>query len=138
MKMIEFNWNPDRRMLRQFGGIGFAVFGGLAAWSAYRHGFGWLPVALGALSAFCGAAALAAPAALRPLFVGLSIVTVPIGFVVSHVLLGVVYFGLFTPVRLVQALVGRDALARRFDRAAKTYWSPREVDVPAARYYRQS
>jgi hypothetical protein len=138
MKMIEFNWNPDRRMLRQFGGLGFVFFGGLGAWLAYRHGLGWLPIALGGLSLFCGVSALAAPAALRPLFVGLSIVTVPIGFVVSHVLLGVVYFGLFTPVRLIQALIGRDALSRRFDRAAKTYWSPRETDVSPARYYRQS
>jgi hypothetical protein len=138
MKMIEFNWTPERRLLRQFGGIGFVMFGALAGWIAYRQGPTWSSVALGALALFCGVSALAAPAALRPLFVGMSIVTVPIGFVVSHVLLGLVYFGMFTPVRIIQALIGRDALALRIDREAKTYWSPTEATVPPARYYRQS
>lgn len=135
--MIEVNWNPDRRMLRQFGLIGLAVFAAMAAWGAWRHGPTTSTVVLGALAAGFGLLALAVPAALKWVFIGMSVVSAPIGFVVSHVILGIIYFLLFTPVALVFKLVGRDSMCRRFDRGAKTYWTERPRNVPSTSYFRQ-
>jgi saxitoxin biosynthesis operon SxtJ-like protein len=137
MGMIEINWNPERRTLRQFGLIGIAVFGGLGAFTAWRHGIDWKPIVLWGLAAFCGIAALTAPRLLRPLFVGMSVAAAPIGFVVSHVILAIVYFGIFTPIALAMRLAGRDAMQRRYDRSAKTYWTERPRETKSERYFRQ-
>ena len=62
----------------------------------------------------------------------------PIGFVVSFVLLAVFYFLLLTPVALVFRLIGRDALRRRFDAAAPSYWVPHKTNQDLQRYFHQS
>ena len=45
----------------------------------------------------------------------------PIGWVVSHLLLGVVYFLVLTPIGLTLRALGRDPLERRFDQSASSY-----------------
>jgi Saxitoxin biosynthesis operon protein SxtJ len=50
--------------------------------------------------------------------------------VVSPVILGVIYFGLFTPVALVMRAFGRDAMCRRFEPAQPSYWVRRDPPGP--------
>jgi hypothetical protein len=147
MALIEINWRPDRRRLRRFGWaalVAFAAVGALVWWRRSLPGFALAPetaldVACGlwGLAAACGVLSLAAPAALGPLYVGLSAVGLPIGWVVSHVVLAVIYYGVLTPIGLVMRLVGRDPLHRRFDRSAKTYWQRRPPVDDVKRYFRQ-
>ena len=80
---------------------------------------------------------LLAPAANRPLYVALVLITYPIGVVLSHVLLAVVFFGVITPVGLFFRLVGRDPLRRRFDPQAESYWVPYRPPDSMERYFRQ-
>lgn len=51
--------------------------------------------------------------------------------VVSPVVMGVIFFAVFTPVALVMRLAGRDALARRYEPASPTYWKRRDPPGPA-------
>ena len=51
--------------------------------------------------------------------------------VVSPVVMGVIFFAVFTPVAFVMRLAGRDALYRKFDAAAPTYWVHRDPPGPA-------
>jgi hypothetical protein len=51
--------------------------------------------------------------------------------VVSPVVMGVIFFAVFTPVALVMRLARRDALARRFEPSAPSYWKRREPPGPA-------
>jgi len=51
--------------------------------------------------------------------------------VVSPVVMGVIFFVVFTPVALVMRLAGRDALYRRFEPAAPSYWKRRDPPGPA-------
>ena len=81
--------------------------------------------------------AILRPAALRPFYLAITAVSLPIGVVVSFVILAVLYFGVFTPIALVFRLVGRDVLHRRFDASAKTYWTPRRAVQDVRRYFRQ-
>ena len=48
-----------------------------------------------------------------------------LGYVNSRVLLSLIYFGIFTPYRLVSRLAGRDPLRRR-GRRQESYWVERE------------
>jgi saxitoxin biosynthesis operon SxtJ-like protein len=51
--------------------------------------------------------------------------------VVSPVVMAVIFFVVFTPVALVMRAMGRDALARRYEPAAPSYWKRRDPPGPA-------
>ncbi len=147
MALIRVDWNPPPQILRQFGLIGVAAFA-LFALLCYLRPFrpfafvpesagGEVALALGILAAYCLIAALAAPGALRPLYVLLTALSLPIGLLVSYVVMGVVFYGVITPVGLVFRLIGRDAMNRRFDTQATTYWVQRKRPANVKRYFRQ-
>jgi hypothetical protein len=50
--------------------------------------------------------------------------------VVSPVVLGLIFFGLFTPVALVMRACGRDALHRRYEAQLPSYWIRRDPPGP--------
>jgi hypothetical protein len=74
----------------------------------------------------------------RPLYNVWMGLTRPIGWAVSHLVLAVVFYALITPIGSVMRLFGRDALERRFDPAAQSYWAARDPGDDTARYFRQS
>jgi hypothetical protein len=51
--------------------------------------------------------------------------------VVSPIVMGIIFLGVFTPVALVMRLAKRDALDRAYDPAAPSYWKRREPAGPA-------
>ena len=59
-----------------------------------------------------------------------------LGRVVNPIVLGMIFFGVFTPVGLVMRMWGRDAMARRFEPDLKTYWLKRDPPGPADDSYR--
>ncbi len=111
-------------------------------------------VVLAAGAAIC-LCSLISPAVARILYLGLTLVAMPIGFVVSFVLLAVFYFLLLTPVALVFRLIGRDALCRSWrgrpalaasrqgsptqgqDALATSYWVPHKPSEDMERYFHQ-
>ena len=147
MPMMEINWAPSRRHLRVFGAGAVVVFALLGAWLFCAHRiFGVdvpVPTAeavacgLWALAALAGFLAAAAPAGLRPLYVAMSAVSLPIGWLVSHAVLAIVYYGILTPIGLVMRLAGRDPLRRKFDPQARSYWVDRPAARDVKRYFRQ-
>lgn len=138
MALIEINRNPGQRELRSFAWLWFPLFCAavsLLVW--WRAGVVEVAYAMGAVAVVVAVCAVAAPAVVRLVFVGLIYLTFPIGFIISHVLIGLVYYGVFTPVGLVMRAFGWDAMTRKLDRKAQTYW----VKLPPApakeRYFRQ-
>ena len=115
---------------RSFGFTFVVVFLLLAAWQGWS---GRLLVAglLTAVSACLLAIALAWPTLLRPLnrlwmkFGGL------LHAVVNPIVLGGMYFLLITPIAVGMRLFGRDALKRRLDPHATSYWEKRDPPGPA-------
>jgi hypothetical protein len=124
-------------MLRQFAGLWLAFFGGLAAWQGLMRGRTGVALALAALAAVIGGIGLARPALIRPIFVGWMVLAFPIGWTVSLLMLGLVYYGLFLPIGLIFRLAGRDALRLRPRPGVATYWTPRPAPADVRRYFRQ-
>jgi multisubunit Na+/H+ antiporter MnhG subunit len=89
------------------------------------------------LAAASLAGSLTVPEALRPLYVGLTAISLPIGFVVSHLLMAIVFYGLLTPIALFFRMIGRDALQRRLEPSAKSYWQQRRIVDDRGRYFKQ-
>jgi hypothetical protein len=136
LAVLELKTDPTREELRRFGMIclvGFAVVGSVVLWRS-----GSLPAAVAFFAAGVLAAAvgLAAPPALKPLFLFLVIVTYPIGWILSHLLLASVYFLVITPIGLALRLFGTDPLERRFDPHAESYWKPTETQKDVERYFK--
>jgi hypothetical protein len=144
--MVEIDFHPDERTLRQFGWIalgGFAVVAVLAwqEWLVFAFGLGaarpWVAgglLALGVLSALLGRLW---PVGNRPLFVGLALLAFPIGFVLSYVILAVLFFGIITPIGLFMRALGHDPLQRRPRPDAPTYWNPAPPRPARSRYFKQ-
>ena len=68
----------------------------------------------------------------------MSYATYPVGFVISHVVLALVYFLVLTPIGLTMRLFGHDPLSRKFDPGARSYWKPRHETKPTESYFNQS
>jgi hypothetical protein len=144
--MVEINFRPDERTLRQFGWIALGGFGLLAlcawnGWLVFRHGLGeWRqPVAFGlaGLGLLSALFSLVFPKANAPLFVGLSVVAFPIGFVLSYVIMATLFYVVIAPVGFVMRLFGKDPMDRRLLPKAATYWVDARPPRAKADYFKQ-
>jgi hypothetical protein len=80
----------------------------------------------------------AVPSFMRLVFVGMSYLAWPIGFVVSHVVLALVYYGVLTPIGLLMRIFGYDSMKKKFDPETATYWVKRSTTPADAKtYFRQ-
>jgi hypothetical protein len=143
---IKIDFTPSPQTLRQFGFIalgGFTLLAVLthfelppfgAALGAARDTVAVVLLAVGAVSALFS---LLAPRANRALFVGLSIITYPIGFVVSHVLLALLFFGLFAPLGALLRAFGKDQIRRSGGAEAISYWRKARRARSVRDYFRQ-
>ncbi len=136
MAMPPIVWRPDRKLLNEFAEGWMFAFGMVGAFSALMKGNTRAAIVLWIVAVAGRAVGLLRPQWLRPLFVGLTLATWPIGWVVSNLILIVVYFGLFTPIAAIFKLSGRDAMKRRFDPSAETYWETYPADASKERYLR--
>jgi hypothetical protein len=136
--MIAIQWNPDQKQLRQFAGIWFPAFCALVGWSIVRKTGYWHEVEVGwAIVGIISIAGLVFPPLIRPIFVGLILLTYPIGWGVSHVLLGVIFYGIVTPIGIILRITGHDPLQLKAPLGSSLWKSPTGKIGPAS-YLRQS
>lgn len=135
MKFVEINWNPSDRQLRQFGAISAVALPAIA----WFWGGGQAIIMAGAVIGLAMAVTgWFRPRSIKLIFVGLTIVAIPIGIVVGELAMLAIYFLVFLPIGLAFRIVGRDNLQLRTDRTAITYWQSKKQPAGAASYYRQS
>lgn len=113
---------------RSFGITFTVVFAAIAAWLGWKS----LPGAgiVASLSILFAAIALSRPLLLRPLNRGWMAFGAVLHRVVSPLVLGLIYFGMFAPIAAAMRLRGRDAMRRRADPDAKSYWIRRDPPGP--------
>ena len=84
-----------------------------------------------------GLLGLIKPPALRWLFVGWMVIAFPIGWTISQLMLGLMYYGILTPVGVLFRLRGRDLLRRKPAPMQSSFWMPKEMPQDVRRYFRQ-
>src|SRR4029079_19024186 len=96
-------------------------------------------VAIGLLDVGIAAAlcSLIRPSANRWPYRALSVVSYPVGLVVSYVVLAALFFAVFAPIGMLLRRLGRDPLQRGFDPSAPSYWSKARPRRDRASYFRQ-
>ena len=113
---------------RSFGTLFVVVFAVIGAYGWWRGGAAY-PWAL-ALSALTLLLTLAKPDWLAPANRAWMKLAEILHRIVSPVALGIVFFGVLTPMGVVMRLFGRDAMQRRFEPSARTYWIERDPPGP--------
>jgi hypothetical protein len=125
----------DTKRLRNFGLLVGGVFGAMGVWpTIVRHQDArlWaLAVAVGLI-----VPALTVPRLLTPAYRIWMTIGDALGWVNSRLLLGVVFYGLVTPMGIAMRLWGRDPMRRRFEPGADSYRVLRQAR-PAAHMTRQ-
>ena len=135
MKLIELNWSPSDRQLRQFGAVCMIALPSVG----WIWGISNLPMlVVSTLGITLALAGWVKPRILRPAFLTLMLVTSPIGIFVGEVSMIMIYFGLFLPFSLVFRIIGRDALQMKRSKSATSYWQKRQQPTDVSTYYRQS
>ncbi len=138
MAIIEANWNPSRKDLRIFGIAALIATVILACLLHLRKD---LPLqwALGivafGLVVFVGSMVLPKPT--KVIYVIMVSLALPIGLVISTVLMTAFYYLLLTPLGLFFRLVGRDELKLKFGRDKTSYWVKRRPPQSLKRYFNQ-
>ena len=137
MPLLDKNRQPTLGELRMFGLIlatFFSLVGGLVLWKTGS----WTTAAVIWISALLLCVFYYGVPTSQWLVFRVWIATLyPIGWIISHALLAIVYYLVITPIGLGMRLFGRDPLQRELHRSAKTYWTPRSTIKDTARYFQQ-
>ena len=124
------------RDLRKFGLTVGGVFVLIGALFLFRHRASYpFFLGLGAVLMTFGAIW---PRALKYVYIAWMALAFTLGFVMSNVILTLFFFLFVTPIGMLARLVGKDFLARRWDKNATSYWLPcPRVTKTAQSYERQ-
>jgi len=135
MKLIDIQWSPTDRQLRQFGTVCMVALPAIA-W--FWGGNATVIQSFAGVGLAAAGVGLLFPQGLKPVFLVLSIAAIPIGMVIGEVAMLLIYFGLFLPLSLVFRLIGRDALQLGRPTVKTSYWQEKRKPTDVSSYYRQS
>ena len=135
--MIRMERHPSRNQLMVFGlsWLVFFSFWGTVSW--WKTGITWNAVVFWSLAFIIPAAGFIRLEVLRILFLLATYLALPIGMVVSSVILMAIYYLILTPIGIVLRVTGYDPMRRNFNPDASTYWVLRNPVADSERYFKQ-
>ncbi len=137
MRWADVPRNPSPKQLRIFSALLFAMLvmlGLLHGLSPRTHLILWLLWDVATWLALMG---VIWPRLMQPVYVGWMVLVFPIGWLVSHVLLAVVYYGVVTPLGVIFRVSGRDALHRKRRSGLDSYWQGKPAPKGLQSYFQQ-
>ena len=137
MRLIRIDLNPSSRQLNVFAAIWLVFFAIVGAVLLIGGSTVLVATLTWAVAVVVPTVGWIVPGFMRFIYIGMAYAAFPIGFVVSHLIMMVVYYLVVTPIGLVMRLFGYDPMNRHFDESADTYWCPREQDNSLNTYFRQ-
>jgi hypothetical protein len=135
--MLAPNWYPGNKQLRQFAAACLPGFGLIGWMVLHKTGSMTAAQVLWSIGGVAFLMGLAIPRSVQPLYSLLMFITLPIGWLVSNLLLRVIFYCVLTPIGLVFRMSGRDALHLKRQNV-QSYWKDRPQRLNLADYYRQS
>ena len=114
-----------QKQLRQFGWLMGGVFAIICLWPLVFRSEG-IRMWAGIIAGIFGILGLVFPGGLKPVYRAWMIFGEKIGWLNSRILLGIVFYGLLTPISFVMAALGKRPLQLRFDPQAESYRVPKE------------
>lgn len=138
MSIIEIDYNPNRKKLRDFGLIALvaSIVLSLVLYFFKHLAIQWIFVIIG-IGLFIFLSSLISLRLTKIIYLGLTYLTFPIGYVLSFLVMSIFYFLIITPVGLVFKITGKDPLHKKYNKAAKSYWIKRQAPDKLDRYFHQ-
>ena len=136
MALIEINKDPSRRELLFFGAVFPLFFGVIGAVVLYATDSWAVSQVLWGVASGVTVLFFAIKPLRLPIYLGWIYLAFPIGWAVSHALMVVTYYLVLTPLALALRLTGRDALKRRYDTSASSYFVA-HPPAKVSRYFKQ-
>ena len=137
MTLIEKGREPTAGELRFFG-ILLAAFGILMGGLILYFTDSWtIAIAIWSVGLLLGTFYYTLSSAQHIMYHAWMAMFYPIGWLISHMLMAMIFYLAITPISLVMRLCGRDPLLRKLDRSTKTYWTPNNTREEAKRYFQQ-
>jgi hypothetical protein len=137
MKWSGIPLHPTAKILRQFAGAWLVFISALGAHQWLVRGHERAGQALIAAALAIGLPGLVKPVAVRWLFVAAMVLTFPIGWVVSQLMLAIMFYLIITPVAVFFRLRGRDVLACKPAPGRASFWTEKSTRQDARSYLRQ-
>jgi hypothetical protein len=125
------------RQVREFSAAWLVFFLILGVLHWFRHHNSSALAVYVAVALVVGVAGLLQPRIVKPVFTLAMAVSLPIGWVMTRVVLALLFYVLFAPVAWLFRLLGRDSL-RLKKSSATTYWSPAPPPTDGHSSFRQS
>ena len=137
MRLIQIDHDPSRRQLNVFGVIWLVFFGVVGGIVLNSSDSTPAATVVWGLAVAVPVVGWIVPALMRLVYVGMAYAAFPIGFVISYLIMVIIYYLVLTPIGLMMRLCGYDPMNRHFDESAETYWHPHEQDDSLNKYFRQ-
>jgi hypothetical protein len=122
--------------LRKFGitvGMVLVIIGSIMFWFE-TNGYLYFTAA-GTFLVFSG---IVFPSVLKPFNMVWMTIAVILGFIMTRIILGVLYYLVLTPISLIAKISGKKFIEKGFDRNRETYWNVREKkEIIPSEYERQ-
>lgn len=137
MTHTEINWNPTKRELRIFA-VALAFFVCLFTVFVYK-----LTASISVTTGMVGLTVLLLsfgliqPHHIKPIYLAWMILFYPVRWIVSCLLIAVVYYFVIFPIGSMLRLLGHDLLDSRCDPEAESYWKAKKVIRKKEDYFRQ-
>ena len=142
--MITIDLRPSKKKLIQFGWIGLLGFSILGLIIGFKFGsFGTegnlkLPSIFLSIAILCPILSLFYPKALLPIYLILSLIAIQIVFVISNIILMLIFYIIVTPIGIFFRLIGREQLSISDRYSSKeTHWIISNKENDLVSYFRQ-
>jgi len=137
MNWSDIPFRPTRRVLRQFAALWLACFLALGAIQYLVTHRPMAGLTLAAIAVIVGLPGLFWPSLLRGIYVASTVLVFPLGWLVSLLLLLVVYYLILSPVAVLMRICGRDFLQRKPAPRRDSFWVPKRSPADVRSYFRQ-
>lgn len=111
----------DSRKIRKFGIVLVTILFIIGTINLFKANI-YPTVILYGLDLFLTVLIIVDPVLLKPIYKILMFISHIIGWINTRLLLGIIYYLVFTPIGIVLRIFQKDPLNRRFDRQNKSYW----------------
>ena len=127
------NIKGDKSDWKKFGftmGIILAVIGFYLIWKKNNHYY--YPLSFGAVFFITG---FFLPLLLKPVYKVWMALSVAMGFIMTRVIMVIIFYLIVTPIGLIASLTGKKFLDMKIDKNVKSYWIAREKTQKAKSDY---
>jgi cytochrome b subunit of formate dehydrogenase len=124
-----------RKETRNFGitiGLILLVIGAILFWKTNTSYLIFIIIGLVLL-----VSGLTIPIILKPIYFIWMVFAAILGWIMTRVILSILYYAIMTPIRLISRLFGKQFIELRWDKSKRSYWNYRSSKTEIASYEKQ-